>query len=178
MTAYIALLRGVNVGGRNMLAMAKLRAMIEEMGFSHPRTLLQSGNVVFESARKPRAAELEAETEKTFGFKPRYFLRSLSEWRAIMKANPFRAMEKSDPSHLLVFLLDGEPSAAAFKALAAAIPGTEKIHGAGTHLYATFPDGLARSKLATGLIDKTLGVANTGRNWNTVVKLAALAEGT
>ena len=177
MNTYIALLRGVNVGGNRKIAMADLRAMLAGMGFSGVHTVLQSGNIVFRSTQKPSAAMLESETEKVLGLKTRYFLRTAKEWRAILDANPFSEMAKDDPSHLLVFLLDGKPSAAALKSLAGAIKGKEKIHGAGTHLYATFPDGIADSKLTNPLMDRQLGVIGTGRNWNTAAKLAALAEG-
>ena len=177
LTVWIGLLRGVNVGGNKMIAMAELRASLAGLGLRNPRTLLQSGNIVFESPRKHDALEklLEAHTEKTFGLKTRYLLRSHAEWDAIAAGNPFAALAKSDPNRLLVFLLKDKAPSSAFKALEAAISGRETIHGAGRHLYATFPDGIARTKLTTALMDRHLGTACTGRNWNTVLKLAALA---
>lgn len=181
MTRHVALLRGVNVGGNNPVAMAELRAMFETLGLENPRTLLQSGNVVFDSPRKADAlkALLEAETQKRFGFATRYLLRTAAEWQAMIAANPFPDVAKRDPGRFVLFLLADKASASALKTLAQSIVGNEKIHGAGTHLYATFPDGQARSKLTANLIDAKLETVCTGRNWNTVLKLGALLnEGT
>lgn len=180
MTTYIGLLRGVNVGGNKKLPMADLRALMEALGLKHPRTLLQSGNIVFESPHKPAALEalLAEQTEKRLGLTTRYLLRTAQEWDAIVAGNPFVEEAAREPARFIMFLLADKRSAAALKALERVIPGDERMHGAGTHIYATFPSGIADTKFTTNFIDAKLGTTCTGRNWNTVLKLAALAKGT
>ena len=179
MTVQIALLRAVNVAGSSMLAMARLKAMIEELGFE-AETLLQSGNVVLSGKDLSREALeklLEAETEKRLALKTDFFVRSATEWDALVKANPYAREAKDDPGHLVVVALKSEPKAADVKALRAAIKGRESVIAKGRQLYAVYPDGIGRSKLTIGIIEKTLGTRGTGRNWNTVLKLAAKAAG-
>jgi len=179
MPRHIALLRGVNVAGRSMVAMAGLKAMFAELGFSDAQTLLQSGNVVFTSAaRKPNALEttLEAEAEKRFGRRIDFFVRSAVEWQEIVAKNPCRIEAESDPGHLVVTCLKTTLGEQEIAALQAAISGREIFHAAGRHAYLIYPDGIGRSKLTNALIEKSLGTRATGRNWNTVLKLADLVS--
>lgn len=175
---YVALLRGVNVGGHKMVAMSDLRAMLEELGFADCRSLLQSGNLVFEASGRRATSRLEAElgreTQDRLGVVTDYFVRSAKEWSEIMAANPFPGEARDDPGHLLLLALRDAPSAAQAKALAAAIPGREVVKVVDRHAYALYPDGMGRSKLTPGLIEKHLGTRATSRNWNTVTKLQAL----
>jgi len=177
MPSHVALLRGINVGGRNMVAMAKLREMFEALGFSGVQSLLQSGNVVFDGGRKsPAALErlLEGETAKRLGVAAAYSVRSAEEWRKAIAANPYAKEAKADPSHLVVMFLKQPPSAANMKALAAAIRGPESLQAAGRELYVVYPAGIGTSKLTNAVIERTLGVSGTARNWNTVTKLDAM----
>ena len=177
MTTYIGLLRGINVGGANMVAMSDLREMIAGLGFSDVKTLLQSGNVVFRGAAKAPAkveSQLETALEKRLGRKIDFHVRTAAEWLAIVEANPFRAEAKTDPGHLLVSCYKAPLDAANVKALEAAIVGRERLRADGRHLYMVFPDGIGNSKAAT-LVDKKLQARGTARNWNTALKLAALA---
>ena len=180
MTVHIALLRAVNVGGRSV-SMAELRAMLVDMNFENPRTLLQSGNAVFAVNAKASSAalegKLEAEAQKRFGMPIPFMLRTSAEWDAIIARNPFADAAKSDPAHLLLMALKGAPAAAAIKALRDGYTGPETIHVTGRDAYLIYPEGIGRSKLTNALIERKLGVAGTGRNWNTVLKLAALAAG-
>jgi uncharacterized protein (DUF1697 family) len=180
MTTYIALLRGVNVGGHNMVAMQELRKLCERLGLENATTLLQSGNIVFQSAsRDPSALEvrLEQETAKRLGVKPAYFVRTADEWASLVKRNPFREEAERDPGHLLAVLMKHEPGAGAIKALRAAIVGRELVEARGRDAYFFYPDGVGRSKLTPNLIDRHLGGPGTARNWNTVLKLLALTRG-
>jgi uncharacterized protein (DUF1697 family) len=180
MPVHIALLRGVNVGGQTSLAMAKLRAMFDELGFAGARTLMQSGNAVFEaSASSGDALEhrLEAQAKKRFGRPFDFFVRDAKEWARVIAKNPFEAEAKSDPGHLVVMALKDAPAASAVKALQAAIKGREIVRVDGRHAYIVYPDGIGRSKLTNALIEKTLATRGTARNWNTVMKLAELAGG-
>jgi uncharacterized protein (DUF1697 family) len=176
MTAHIALLRAVNVGGRG-LKMGDLVAFARDLGLNEPRTLLQSGNLVFESPAKGDAAlekRLETEAETRFGFPIDFMVRSAAEWQALMTANPFADAARDDPAHLLVMPLKIAPAKGALEALRAAIKGPELAELAGRDAYLVYPDGIGRSKLTISVVEKALGVRGTARNWNTVVKIAEL----
>jgi uncharacterized protein (DUF1697 family) len=177
MTVQIALLRAVNVAGNNKIAMADLKAMMAELGFE-ARTLLQSGNIVLKDAKfggERLERLLEAESAKRLGLKTDFFTRSADEWNELIKENPFAKEAKDDPGHLLVLPLKTAPKAGAVEALQRAIRGRETVAAKGRQLYAVYPDGIGRSKLTIGMIEKALGTRTTGRNWNTVLKLAAAA---
>jgi len=178
MTTHIALLRAVNVGGKTQVAMAALKTMLADLGFANPRTLLQSGNAVFESKDLGGAALevlLERELEARLGLKTAFRVRTAAEWAELLERNPFKAGAKADPSHLLVMFLKDPPSAEAVAALQAAIVGRERVEAHGRQAYIVFPDGIGRSKLTPAVLEKRLGAGGTGRNWNTVLKLAAMA---
>ncbi len=177
MATYVALLRAVNVGGRNVIGMSELREFAAQLRLDHPRTLLQSGNLVFTSAARPTAdleRLLESEATTRLGLQTDFMVRSAADWQAIIERNPFPREAKDDPSHLLVMVFKKAPKAADVKALRAAIAGREVVEAVGAHAYFVYPDGIGRSRLTTALIERTLGTRGTGRNWNTVVKLAAL----
>ena len=173
----IALLRAVNVGGRSV-AMLELRTMLAELGCGNPRTLLQSGNAVFALKARTSAAAfeatLEAQAQRHFGIPVAFMLRSAAEWDTIIAHNPFPGAALRDPAHLLLMALKGEPTTAAVRALRDGYNGPETIHVAGRDAYLIYPEGIGRSKLTNALIERKLGVAGTARNWNTVLKLAAL----
>jgi len=175
---HIALLRAVNLAAKNMVAMADLRAMAEGLGFQQAQTLLQSGNLVFDS--KPTGARLEslleATAKKKLGLETDFFVRTAREWQDLIAANPFPAEAKSDPSHLVLLCLKKAPDRQALTALRQAIKGRERVETEGRQAYAVYPDGIGRSKLTMALIEKHLGTSGTGRNWNTVLKLAAVAS--
>ena len=177
MTTHIALLRGVNIGGNTKIAMSDLRALLADLGFGDPRTLLQSGNAVLRSDELTGAdleRLLEAETEKHLGLKTDFFVRIPQEWKAVIESNPFPDEAERDPSHLLVVFLKKAPSVEDVEALQAAIKGREVVRAVGRQAYVVYPDGIGRSKLTINLIEKKLGCRGTGRNWNTVLKLADL----
>jgi uncharacterized protein (DUF1697 family) len=178
MSTQIALLRAVNVGGASSLPMARLKALLEEIGLGNPRTLLQSGNAVFES-KDLTGTKLEdrlaAELEKAFGRRIAVRTRSAKDWAEVVTRNPFPAEAQSDPAKLLVMFLKDAPTAATVEALQAAIKGPERVMAHGRQAYVVFPDGMGRSKLTPAVLEKRLGAGSTGRNWNTVLKLAAMA---
>ena len=180
MATHIALLRAVNLAGRNRVGMPALRQLLGKLGFSGARSLLQSGNLVFEADAKPDAALerlLEAETKKRLGLEVDYVIRSAKEWGRVVANNPFPSEAKRDPGHLLVMFMKSAPKASDVKSLQGAIRGREVVRARGKELYAVYPDGVGRSKLTHALIEKTLGRRGTGRNWNTVLKLAEMSGG-
>jgi uncharacterized protein (DUF1697 family) len=179
-TTHIGLLRAINLGAHNKVSMGALRELLATIGLQNARTLLLSGNVVFESDGAPAAkleALLEGATATQLGVATDYFVRSAREWRAIVDANPFPKEAKRDPGHLIMMCLKRAPDRASVAALQRAIKGREVVRANGREAYITYPDGQGRSKLTIAMIEKHLGTRGTARNWNTVLKLAALAEG-
>jgi uncharacterized protein (DUF1697 family) len=177
MTTYIGLLRGINVGGNKMVAMAQLRDMLTKLGFEDVKTLLQTGNAVFRGPTQPSArleAQLEAAMPKHFGMSCDFHVRTAAELQAAIDANPLKAEAKKDPSRFTVTFYKTPLDKAAVKAAQAAIDGPEILRADGRHLYTYWPDGQGRSKAGL-VVGKILKVNGTARNWNTVLKLAALA---
>jgi uncharacterized protein (DUF1697 family) len=179
MTTMVALLRGVNVGGRRKIAMAELRDFVSALGFADVRTLLQSGNVVFRGDARPAAVErrLETEARARLGLDTDFLVRSAADWRSMVADNPFPDAAERDPSHLVVQCLKSAPAAAHLHALRDAITGREVVEVRGRHAYIVYPDGIGTSRLTAAVLDAKLGTRGTGRNWNTVLKLEALLEG-
>jgi uncharacterized protein (DUF1697 family) len=176
---YAALLRGINVGGNKKVPMADLRAMTARLGLDDPKTLLQSGNLVFSAKAQPMArleALLEDATKTHIGVECSYLLRSADEWKKIVAANPFKAQAKADPSHLAVTFCREAPSAASLKAFQAEARGDEAFRAIGRELFVWYPDGMGQSKLAIALGKNRLGTICTARNWNTVLKVDVLLE--
>ena len=177
---HIALLRAINLAGVNKVGMADLRELFASLGFSDAKTLLNSGNVVFSGGNKTTAAleqMLERAAATKFGVGTEFFVRTAKEWQAIIDANPFPREAKNDPSHLLVAVMKDEVTAANVAALQKAIVGREIIRAKGRCAYIVYPDGIGRSKLTSAMAEKKLGTRGTGRNWNTVLKLQAVAGG-
>ena len=161
-----------------MLPMANLRDFFSQLGFDDAQTLLQTGNVVFTGPAKSTTsfeALFETEATKRLKLTTAFMVRTASEWKALVTANPFPAMARNDPSHLLVMFLKDPAGAKEVKALQAAIKGPEQVRAKGKQAYITYTEGIGRSKLTNAMLERTLGTSSTGRNWNTVLKLAALA---
>lgn len=179
MTTYIGVLRAINLGSHNKIVMSDLRGMLETLGFENPRTLLLSGNIVFES-ESGSSAQLEKQLERAsinhLQVTTDYFVRSAEEWREIVDNNPFKKEAKSDPARVIMMCLRDAPAPAQVKALQASIAGREVVKATGRHAYFIYPDGQGRSKLTIQKIEKALGTRGTARNWNTVLKLAELAQ--
>jgi uncharacterized protein (DUF1697 family) len=175
---HLALIRGINVGGNRMVPMDELKAFATRLGLADVRTLLQSGNMVFRSPRRPAALEdlLESEAKEHLGLTAEFFIRTADEWRAIIAGNPFPDAARNDPGHLLVVFLKDAPGPERYAALRGAITGPEVVLPGGRQAYAVYPEGVGRSRLTSALIDRILGTRGTGRNWNTVLKLGVLAE--
>jgi uncharacterized protein (DUF1697 family) len=179
MKTYVSVLRAINLGSYNKIAMSDLREMLEKVGCIEPKTVVLSGNVVFKSAlASPAKVEqlLESASTKHLGVTTDYFVRTAKEWQAIIDANPFRNEAKQDPARLIMMCLRAAPSAAQVDALRAAIKGPEIVAVDGKHAYFVYPDGMGRSKLTIKLIEKALGTTGTARNWNTVLKLGELSR--
>ena len=176
MKPHVALLRGVNVGGNKGVPMAALKSVAQRLGLGNPRTLLQSGNLVFSSeGHEAEALErmLETAIESEIGVETAVCVRTAAEWTGLVEANPFPEAAADDPAHLLLIAFKVPPDPAAPEAIARIYHGPERIAVAREHAYIVFPEGVGRSKLTPSLMGKHLG-KGTARNWNTVLKLQAM----
>jgi uncharacterized protein (DUF1697 family) len=182
MPTFIALLRGINVGGAGTLPMKELVAILESLGAKNARTYIQSGNAVFEldgqtaaslAGKKAFAAKLTAAIDKKRGFAPHVLILDAQEFARLAAANPYPEAEP-EPKSLHLFFFDAKPAAANLTALETLASPTERyeLHKGVLFLHAT--DGIGRSKLAAN-VERKLGVPITARNWRTVCKLLELA---
>jgi uncharacterized protein (DUF1697 family) len=179
MARYVALLRGINVGGNKKVPMAQLRQLMEGLGYTDVATLLQSGNAVFTSKEKSPAKviqQLEAAIAKEFGFEVSVVLRTRDELAAAIQANPLSGADDA-PSQFLVMFLSDVPDKKKLQAIDPATYVPDEFRVVGREIYARFPNGIGNSKLAAVLGGPRLGVTPTGRNWSTVKKLLELADG-
>jgi uncharacterized protein (DUF1697 family) len=177
---YVGFLRAVNVGGRKV-AMVDLRRTLEALGFSAVRTLLNSGNVVFRSVEGTAARvehRLEAGGAAPLGLPVEFVVRDLPGLESSIAANPFGSFARTDPSHLVLVFLKSAPSAKVGRAFADGLEGPEEARVRGTVAYVTYPAGIGTSRLTLPRIEAALGTRGTGRNWNTVLRLATLARET
>jgi uncharacterized protein (DUF1697 family) len=163
-----------------MLAMADLRALAEGLKFTDVRTLLQSGNLLFESKGQTSAKleqVLENATKSQLGLAIDFVVRSDKEIRQAIASIPFPNMAEEDPSHLVCMFLKRAVTSTDVETLRAKIIGPELVQAVGKQLYIVYPAGIGRSKLTNVLIEKALGIRGTARNWNTVRKIAAILDG-
>ena len=178
MPIIISMLRGVNVGGHNMIKMDALRALYESLGLRDAQTYVQSGNVVFRTQGRDLASlskRIEDGIERAFGFRPSVILRTVADLRDVIAKNPFAKRAGIEPSKLVVTFLAGDPGSEARAKVLGIKVGPEELRMDGREVYIYFPDGMGRSKLWP-LIEKALKAPGTGRNWNTVEKLLEIAE--
>lgn len=169
MAVYIALLRGINVGGSGLLAMKDLVSLCTKCGFGKARTYIQSGNAIFESSLKEEGVRqaLEKALAAKMGKPVDVIVRTAAEMRAVLEANPF---PEKEPNKAVVLFLNGKPPADALRGLTG--PAGEQVRAGKREIYVYYPEGQGRSKLRLPLKESA-----TARNINTVAKLVALAEG-
>lgn len=174
---HIALLRGINVGGKHKLPMKLLAATFEAHGAREVKTYIQSGNVVFGAsarAAKGLARGVSETLEAELGFAVPIVTRSAAQWSELVANNPF-VDEASDPKQLHLALLDRKPSAAAVARLDPERSPGDRYVLRNDALYLFCPRGVARTKLTCAYFDRTLECVSTMRNWRTTQKLLALA---
>lgn len=176
MRQRICLLRGVNVGGVKVL-MTELKAVAADLGLANPRTLLASGNLVVDSAADPAdlEARLEAGIAARFGRPIEVMVRTPDQWAALIAANPFPEQAATDCSRLLVMVMKAGVADGALETLQGYAVGDERAAVVDGSLYLWCADGIGRSKMAEKAVPRLTGVG-TGRNWNTVLKLARIVD--
>jgi uncharacterized protein (DUF1697 family) len=170
---YAALLRGINVGGKNTLPMDELRTLCHDLGHLDVVTYLQSGNVAFASGGDPKAivAGMEGSIAERCGLKIAVVLRTHPELVRVAAGSPF---DQDDPKKLHVLFLSDRPKAASLATLDRDRSPGDEFHGAGRQLYLHFPNGSGQTKLTLDYFERRLGVTGTARNWNTLLKLVEL----
>lgn len=173
---FIALLRGINVGGRNIIPMAELRSLCSDIGWNDVETYIQSGNIVFSSTRK--SGDLERELEK--GIEERFristptIIRTGREWGSLMSGNPFPDASEHEPNLVMLALSKRKPAPEAVEALTTYAVNGERVIQVEGALWIHFPGGSGRSKLTPAVLDRLVASPVTLRNWRTVVRLGKM----
>ena len=172
LTTYLLLFRGV--GGATQLPVAPLRDALTKAGFKNATTYINSGNALVRStlSREETIAKVAAVCKKKFGFDKPIFAPTLAEWEAVIKNDPFP--NKAEGKHVHAVLLADNPTAETIKKIKALAVGKEDLKVVKGVCYIHTPLGFGTSKMAEKF-DKWIGVLNTGRNWNTVLKMRELA---
>lgn len=176
MTRFVALLRGINVSGRNKVPMAELRALAEEMGAEDVRTYVASGNLIFSAAGEPAflEAELERRIAERFGFPVTVMVRSAADWPAYMKGNPFPEASETEPNRVMMFLGKTALADDVGDSLQQRGRDGEVIRQVEEVLWIHFPGGAGTSRLSMGAGKGDTPV--TARNWRTVQKIGEMLE--
>lgn len=177
MSIQVALLRGINVGSHNRIAMVDLRELLANLGYSDARTLVQSGNIVLTAAvsSEQLAQELEREIAGRFGVETPVVVRTREELATVVALNPLGDVA-DQPKLYQVSFLSAEPDPRALGKIAQVDVSPERFVHAGREIYAWHPEGIHSSRLARLLTDKRLGVIATARNWKTTTKLLEMAD--
>jgi uncharacterized protein (DUF1697 family) len=175
---YLALLRGINVGGKNPVKMAELRLTFEELGFADVATYIQSGNVLFEAPENlaHRVPDLMARAVlERFGLRVPVVTRGSGELRQVARGNPFLSSGVNEAALHVVFLAD-RPSKARLAALDPARSPPDECIARGREIYLHLPNGVARTRFTNDYFDTRLETTSTMRNWKTLVKLIEMSS--
>ena len=175
MTTFIALLRGINVGGNRMVAMGELRDLCREAGLADVRSYVNSGNLVFTGTGKPEEQEkrIEAAIEKHYGFAVDVMVRNAHDWSAYVRGNPFPELAEKHPNFVMLLVPKQPLSADAVASLRDKAVGEERVEKVGDVVWIYYANGAGRSKLAAA---KPGRIPVTARNWRTVLKLEEMAK--
>ena len=177
MSVYIALLRGVNLGGHKQVAMEKLRTSVEGLGCAPVRTYIRSGNVVFRARKalpETWSRKIEQVIERDFGFPALVITRTQEEFEALVRANPFG--KEMDAARLHVCFLAQAPLPEVRKEMLTLTTPPDQVHCGKRELYFHLPNGFAKSSLLHNPLERRLLKAATTRNWRTVNALLAMAR--
>jgi uncharacterized protein (DUF1697 family) len=177
MPTFIALYRGINVSGKNLVKMIDLRALHESLGHKFVETYLQSGNVVFSAIGSPDsiATKLSTAFQKKFGFTPAILIRTASQWARFVAGNPYKKFSDADPTKVHAAICQGEPSALRLEELLKKVGKREQFVIKAGVIYLHAPDGFGTSKFASTM-ERAAGVPITFRNWRTMQSLHGIAN--
>ena len=179
MSTWIALFRGINVGGNHLLPMSELVRDLQSLDLENVKTYIRSGNAVFRSSSEVSAsleARIASKIQKRHGFSPQVLTLSADRLQNAIESNPFPEAE-AEPNTLQLFFFASAPAAPDIKSLTAAKSPSERFHLTDQVFYLHAPDGIGRSKLAANA-ERLLGVTVTARNLRTVQKLWEMAKAT
>jgi uncharacterized protein (DUF1697 family) len=179
MAVIISMLRGVNVGGHNVIKMEELRALYASLKLREVQTYVQSGNVIFKTDEQDVASltkRVQGGVERKFGCTTDVICRTVAEMRDVIARNPFAKRRGIEPGKLLVDFLASDPGAEARANVLRIKIEPEELRIDGRELYIYFPNGQGQSKMSWAAVNKALGTPGTGRNWNSVVKMLEMAE--
>ena len=175
---YVALLRGINVGGKNKLPMAKLVTFFEELGCEDVRTYIQSGNLVFSASAaltKTLSGRISARIEQDLGLRVPVLLRSRRELTNALQAHPLAGRGVDEKALAVMFLADRPPAARVRKLAPDRSPG-DRFTVVGREVFLLCPNGVARTKLTSAWFDRELATVSTTRNWRTARKLLEMVS--
>jgi uncharacterized protein (DUF1697 family) len=179
MTTYIALLRGINVGGHRLIKMADLKALYEAMGFGAVQTYIQSGNVVFQAdeAEQPLRQRLEQRIAETFGFPVTVTLRTHGALARVIADCPFAPDALAEGENLYVALLAEAPASSSIeRLLASKTTEPDEFRLLGQEVYLLYRQNMRQTQLTNGFLESKLGVSATTRNWRTLTNLATMSK--
>ncbi len=177
MTTFVVMLRGINVSGRNRLAMDDLRGIITDSGGTDVQTYIQSGNAVFLSDRPSSAVVTSLETglQDVLGNRVPVLVRTKEELARVIAANPF--LPRHDPKILHVTFMEAEPDTAAIASVGTTKTDVDQLQVIGREVYLLCPNGYGKTKLTNTFFERRFGSGATTRNWKTITTLGRMAQG-
>ncbi len=175
---FIALLRGINVSGRNKILMADLRALCADLGWQNVQSYIQSGNLLFaaEATVATLESELEQAIEHSFGLSIPVIVRETAVWSTYLNDNPYPQASQTEPNRVMLALSKLPPKEDAVTGLQPYAADNERIRQVGDALWIHYSSGSGRSKLSPTVLDRLVGSPVTTRNWRTVRKLNELVQ--
>jgi uncharacterized protein (DUF1697 family) len=175
---FIALLRGINVSGRNKIPMPELRSLCAEIGWQDVQSHIQSGNLVFRASARSAVleSELERAIERRFRLTIPVIVRSAADWPAYVNGNPYTSESRMEPNHVMLVLTKALPKSDAAGELQKRAANGERVVQVGDALWAYYAHGVGVSKLSPSLFDRLVGSPVTARNWNTVLELDEMSR--
>jgi uncharacterized protein (DUF1697 family) len=175
---FIALLRGINVSGRNKIPMRELCSLCTDLGWQDVQSYIQSGNVVFKAKAAPAKLETELERaiERRFDLSIPIIVRAAAVWPDYVRANPYPDASQSEPNLVMLALSKAPPKQDAVAKLQERAVSGERIAQVGDVLWVHYSGGVAKSKLSPALFDRLVGSPVTARNWRTVLKLQVMVR--
>jgi uncharacterized protein (DUF1697 family) len=179
MVTYISLLKGINVGGNNLIKMADLRKSFEDLGFQNIRTYLQSGNVIFtvkETNLKELEQKISLQIKRDFGFEILAIALTPDKLTQVIHNNPFLKKPDKESDFFYVSFLNANPDLSEKKAIEDKIQNREEIAFTDSAVYLHCPDGYGKTKLTNSFLEKKLKVGATTRNWKTTIELFKIAQ--
>jgi uncharacterized protein (DUF1697 family) len=179
MPTHIAMLRGINVSGQKLIKMEALRASFEALGFSDVQTYIQSGNVVFKTAKISEASLVKKIAQKIledFGFSVSILIRTPAELQDLIERNPFSKQAEAGDAPLYVTFLSGPPAKGAEDLLKPYATASEQFVVSGREIYLLYPKGYGQTKLSNAVIEKKLSTQATTRNWRTINTLFEMSQ--